>query len=359
MDKVGKEHGCGRAMWEYEPELDRLGTPMALMLLPYWTDGCIDSMEGLFFESAASTPYHFLNQSELSARPSRPQRDLPYRELERRRRRDVISRSSACGTTWPSAPPRRPRPTRCPTSTLVAETKPWSATINDNGASSRADAGRGRSTSSSSSALVEPLTHLPAVMTKVPKGGRKWQDAAVEAYTADRRRVTCLFAASGPKNWPRVARPSTQSADEGRCTAPPRSSNIKTSDDRITFDVDRVGVPVVVKSSYFPNWKASGADGPWRVTPNEMVVDSDLEARVDSLRQHAGRSARPTSLTLARLRRSRRAVVVRPPAAAPDDDAGGRPRPRRRRAAPDDGHRRADAEADWLKELAGVGGLGT
>ncbi|HZQ26791.1 MAG TPA: hypothetical protein VFA94_03730, partial [Acidimicrobiales bacterium] len=69
MTTVGKERGCGRAMWEYEPELDRLGTPMALMLLPYWTHDCIQSMEGLFFESAASTPYHFLNQSELSARP--------------------------------------------------------------------------------------------------------------------------------------------------------------------------------------------------------------------------------------------------------------------------------------------------
>ncbi len=31
-------------------------------------------------------------------------------------------------------------------------------------------------------------------------------------------------------------------------------------------------MPVVVKASYFPNWQASGADGPWRVTPNEMVV---------------------------------------------------------------------------------------
>src|SRR5205085_591278 len=80
MERMGKQHGCGRAMWEYEPELDRLGTPMALMLLPYWTSGCIGSMEGLFFESAASTPYHFLNQSEMSARPSRPQRDLKYEE---------------------------------------------------------------------------------------------------------------------------------------------------------------------------------------------------------------------------------------------------------------------------------------
>ena len=31
-------------------------------------------------------------------------------------------------------------------------------------------------------------------------------------------------------------------------------------------------MPVLVKTSYFPNWKASGADGPYRVTPNLMVV---------------------------------------------------------------------------------------
>ncbi len=29
---------------------------------------------------------------------------------------------------------------------------------------------------------------------------------------------------------------------------------------------------MLVKVSYFPNWHASGAEGPWRVTPNLMVV---------------------------------------------------------------------------------------
>jgi hypothetical protein len=33
-----------------------------------------------------------------------------------------------------------------------------------------------------------------------------------------------------------------------------------------------VGTPVEVKVSYFPNWHVSGADGPWRVAPNLMVV---------------------------------------------------------------------------------------
>src|SRR5262249_35446289 len=58
---------------------DRYGTPMALMLLPFWTDGCIGSMEGLYFEASSTTPYHFINQDELSRNPSNAQRDLPYR----------------------------------------------------------------------------------------------------------------------------------------------------------------------------------------------------------------------------------------------------------------------------------------
>jgi hypothetical protein len=82
MRSVADEHGCGRAMWEYEGDLQRFGTPMALMLLPYFTDGCIGSMEGLYFESSTTTPFHFLNQSELSTSPSRAQRDLPYNAFD-------------------------------------------------------------------------------------------------------------------------------------------------------------------------------------------------------------------------------------------------------------------------------------
>ena len=80
MTKLGENpaYGCGRAMWEYEPELDQMGTPDALMLLPYWTHGCIGSQEGLYYESSATTPYHFLNAAELSDQPSNPVRGLNY-----------------------------------------------------------------------------------------------------------------------------------------------------------------------------------------------------------------------------------------------------------------------------------------
>jgi uncharacterized membrane protein len=47
---------------------------------------------------------------------------------------------------------------------------------------------------------------------------------------------------------------------------------VRQTDSSVSFHVSRVGTPVLVKVSYFPNWHASGADGPWRVTPNLMVV---------------------------------------------------------------------------------------
>jgi hypothetical protein len=49
-------------------------------------------------------------------------------------------------------------------------------------------------------------------------------------------------------------------------------SDIVVEDHRITFSTEAVGVPHMVKVSYFPNWTATGAEGPWRATPSLMVV---------------------------------------------------------------------------------------
>ena len=57
------------------------GTSLALELLPYWTKGRIGSMEGLYFESSATTSFHFLTVSELAAHPSNPVRGLVYGSL--------------------------------------------------------------------------------------------------------------------------------------------------------------------------------------------------------------------------------------------------------------------------------------
>jgi hypothetical protein len=106
-------------------------------------------------------------------------------------------------------------------------------------------------------------------MTGVPNNAKSWLNVSVPWYN-DPSRWDVMLAASGPSQWARVSagdpNPPLQPVD------PVQVSGIKTSDDRISFDVDRTGSPVLVKTSYFPNWQATGAKGPWRVTPNLMVV---------------------------------------------------------------------------------------
>jgi hypothetical protein len=66
-----------------------------------------------------------------------------------------------------------------------------------------------------------------------------------------------------------------------RALDPVQVSDISSDDDEISFTVDEVGVPVVVRASYFPNWKVEGAEGPYRLTPNLMVViPTDEEVRL-------------------------------------------------------------------------------
>ena len=49
-------------------------------------------------------------------------------------------------------------------------------------------------------------------------------------------------------------------------------SHVVMRDQSISFHVSRLGVPVLVKISYYPRWHALGAVGPYRVSPNLMVV---------------------------------------------------------------------------------------
>jgi hypothetical protein len=53
---------------------------------------------------------------------------------------------------------------------------------------------------------------------------------------------------------------------------PVEVSDIDVDQQSVSFTVDEVGVPVLVRVSYFPNWSVSGAEGPYRVSPNFMVV---------------------------------------------------------------------------------------
>ncbi|MEI7858823.1 MAG: hypothetical protein WCI26_03235 [Acidimicrobiales bacterium] len=263
MASVGADHGCGRAMWEYDPSLNRFGTTESLMLLPYFTGGCIGSMEGLLFESSTTTPFHFINQNELSPTPSNAVVGLPYAGIDARlgiRHLQLMGiqyllTSSTTVQTVASADP---------SATLVGTSGPWSTTYNGQTLNTTWKVYRIAGTG-----LVVPLDNRPVVWEGVGASQSSWLTPAVNWYQ-DPARWSVVPAADGPPDWTRV--PVGDPHPPVVPVPAVKVSDVHQSDQGISFHVDKVGTPVEVKISYFPNWHASGADGPYRVAPNLMVV---------------------------------------------------------------------------------------
>lgn len=256
MARVAQRYGCGRAMWEYSIDEQRFGTPMALMLLPYWTNNCVGSMEGLFFESSATTPYHFLDQAELSVSPSNPQLGLNYGQL------DValgVQHLQMLGVKYYIAysPSIIRQADRDPALRLIASTKPWPS-----------PGVRWRIYLIKNSPLVVPLATMPNVVSGITS--RVGWLSANEEWWLNSSLWPVLGAESGPATWPRAA--SIQHMQVRNISGTTKVGNVKVGTQTLSFHVSRVGVPVLVKISYFPRWKATGAAGPYRVSPNLMVV---------------------------------------------------------------------------------------
>ena len=240
-------------MWEYDPSLNRFGTTMALMLLPYWTNGCVDSMEGLLFESASTTPFHFINQNELSVNPSDAVVGLPYGGLNvplgiEHLQQLGVKYFLAASTTVEQAAAADPNLVE------VDSTGPWSTSYNGETLDTTWKVYEVKD-----SALVQPLADRPVVWKGVEPTQSSWLGPAVSWYD-DPGRWNVVPAAGGPSDWTRVAPTDTRPP----AVAEPKTmvSHVAQTDSSVSFHVSRVGTPVEVKVSYFPNWVATGAQRP-------------------------------------------------------------------------------------------------
>ena len=258
MKSVSKQYGCGNAMWEYASGEDRFGTPEALMLLPYWTNNCVGSMEGLFFESSATTPYHFINQSELSAAPSNPQVGLNYGTV------DValgVKHLQMLGVKYYMAfSPNVIEQAKADSSLkLIATTKTWPA-----------PGAKWNIYLIKNSPVVQPLGVSPVVVANIA-GRTQWLAASQQWYNSPSMWGQ-LIASSGPTSWTHVSSVLLLPKKSSSTAVLPVVSHVMQTSQSISFHVSKIGTPVLVKISYFPRWQAVGAKGPFRVSPNEMVV---------------------------------------------------------------------------------------
>jgi hypothetical protein len=275
MKQLGADstQGCGRALWENNGELNKYGTTMGLMLLPFWTDGCISSMEGLFFEAAGSTPYHFITAAAMSKQSSNPVRELRYDNNDAAlgvRYMQELGVKYFMGFT----PEAIAQASQQEGLTEVARSGPWVVYRVAN------------------SDVVTPLAVQPVVANISSSNPReRWLEVGT-SWFQNPEVWTTPIADNGPSEWQRVDVDVDESLREGEPNSNNRRvdvvkpavaltpvpldpvvvSNVNIGEESVKFSVDKIGVPVLVRVSYFPNWKVDGAKGPYRVAPNMMVV---------------------------------------------------------------------------------------
>jgi hypothetical protein len=284
MKQIGEDprYGCGRALWENNGELNKYGTTMGLMLLPHWTDGCIGSMEGLFFEASGTTPYHFIAAAAMSKQSSNPVRELRYDD-----------NNAALGVRYLQELGVRYYMGFTPEAVREASAQPALREITRSGPWVIYEV--------AASDLVVPLSVQPVVV-----GGRtdgqadmghpgdakeRWLEIGT-SWLQNPNDWPAVPAASGPSEWQRIdvavdmnrriGEPDessrrvdvvlpTQSIDVVN-VEPIVVSDVEQGRSSVSFSVNKIGTPVLVRTSYFPNWNVSGAEGPYRVAPNMMVV---------------------------------------------------------------------------------------
>ena len=265
LRRVAGQYGCGRLAYEFEP-LSRFGSLYDLQLLPSETDGCISVVNGLVTGSPVSN-LQFVAESSWSIRPERYFPDLPYEagpdlDVGVRYMRELgasyfltIEASIADGARQTEGLQE------------VGTVGPWVLF--------RVEGAR----------LVEPLAAQPIVDTALDAKDT-WADASMQWFIATDPSLR-RFSPAGPSTWQRArwqdAGAPLPAGAEGDASV--QVTDVVVGDESVRFHVDKVGVPMVVRMSWYPTWQAQGADGPWRVAPNWMVVvptSNDVVLQVES-----------------------------------------------------------------------------
>lgn len=240
----------GRVMVEHADEIDRYGTPRAFELLPYWSDH--PTMEGTLMEAAFTAPYHFINQAELSVQPSHAIVGVDY-----------PSRNTGRGLTHLQFMNIPYLITASPEVTSEVQADPRTDLLTSiDGFSIFRVAG--------STGYVQTMENQAVRLSTTD-----WRTPIVEWYKQE-------SALDVPVIWDR-GEPALEDLPEitaEQAGAPPAlptfpegqviSENLE--EEKLTFQTTAIGQPHWIKMSYFPNWEAEGAEGPFVASPSFMMV---------------------------------------------------------------------------------------
>ena len=228
----------GRVMWEYRSEYDKFGTPRILENLPIWTGK--PTFEGLLIESGISSYFHFINQAETTQTPTSAVAGFEYPAFNFE---NGSKHLKFFGANYFVA--------------YTPEIKQLSEKyfeklkeVNDFTVYSIPD-----------SEMVEVLKEIDLK----PKT-KDWIDESISWYKGMNFERPIVFYQNLKE---------FQTIKNSLKKTEPRESSVEVisiSDDSLTFTTQNLGQPHLVKISYFPGWKATGAKGPFLISPSFMMV---------------------------------------------------------------------------------------
>jgi hypothetical protein len=229
-----KDLPYGRVMWEYTPEYDRFGTPRVLELIPLFSGK--PTLEGLLIESAFSAPFHFIIQAETTLTPTTPNFGFNYPSFNMKK---AVEHMRFMGIRYFIAY----------TDKVKKEADKFLQVIGE--------IGKFKIYEIPDVKLIEPLFDF-----EIKKKTNKWKTEAVEWFLSGDISKPIIFSEKEIKK---------QERKNIKCQL------IKFAPDEITFYTEGIGIPHIVKVSFFPKWRVEGGKGPYLVSPSFMVVIPEKE----------------------------------------------------------------------------------
>ncbi len=241
----------GRIMWEPNSDMNKYGTPMTLMTIPYFTEHT--SMEGLYFDSSITTPFHFISVSGLAKRPSNPVGGLSYINNQFDQ---GVEHLNHLGVDY-----------------FISYTEEIENKAMD------------------SEKLILLFSSEPFSVFKVNSSKVEliYQDIKIfsKASTQDGI-LSSILRDTDIDNFFDKAYESFDELDKKRVIEVSNGMNIVSSkkndlqitdlnitNNKISFFTDSPGELHLIKVSYFPNWKITNGKGPFRTSPSFMSVIPD------------------------------------------------------------------------------------
>jgi hypothetical protein len=239
----------GRIMWEPNSDLNKYGTPMVLMTIPLYTHH--SSMEGLYFDSSITTPFHFIAVSGLAERPSNPVGGLRYINNNFEKGQEYLEDLGVdYFISYTESITKKALESN--DLKLLFTSKPFTIFSVD-------------------SKKVELVNQELVRFEKVP-----FIDRTLSSLFRDTEYDN--FFDEAYKNYNALEQQRIIEIPRERLT--PNKSDIgvaKISDlivtsDSISFKTDTPNKLHIIKISYFPNWKLKNGEGPYRISPSFMAV---------------------------------------------------------------------------------------